>query len=93
MQDIRKGSTPEDKGTWAEVVREYTKQYPPLLTQKTIQKMTGLSASALEQARVYGKGIPFVRMGRSIRYRLDDVLEYLENLPRYRSTTQADAGK
>jgi predicted DNA-binding transcriptional regulator AlpA len=33
----------------------------------------GLSAATLEKKRVYGDGPPFIKMGRSVRYRLSDL--------------------
>ena len=72
------------------LVAELLKKYPPLLTQKHIEEITGKSASTIEQARHKGGFIPFIRVGRHVRYRLDDVAAYLENLPRFDSTTEAD---
>ena len=73
-----------------ELLQEIVRKYPPLLTQRQYCELTGKSESTAEQDRLYGRGAPFIRMGRSIRYRLDDVIAWLESLPRYRSTTEAD---
>lgn len=71
--------------------QELIKKYPPLLTQSHVHEITGRAHSSLEQDRLYGRGIPFIRMGgRSIRYRLDDVVAWLKALPRFKSTTEAD---
>ncbi len=75
-----------------ELLQELSKRYPPLLNQKQYCELTGKSASTAEQDRLYGRGAPFIRMGRTIRYRLDDVVAWLESLPRFRSTTAADNG-
>jgi hypothetical protein len=76
-----------------ELFRELSRRYPPLLNQKQYCELTGKAKSTAEQDRLYGRGAPFVRMGRSIRYRLDDVVAWLEALPRYGSTTEADSGR
>ncbi len=75
-----------------ELIAELSRRYPPLLTQAQYCELTNKAKSTAEQDRLYGRGCPFIRIGRSIRYRLDDVLAWLENLPRYTSTTQADHG-
>lgn len=70
------------------------KGYPPLLKQSHLKEITQLADSTLEQGRLTGKiGIPFVRIGRSVRYPLEGAAEYLVNLKRYRSTTEADAAE
>lgn len=75
-----------------ELLLELSKKYPPLLNQKQYCEITGKADSTAEQDRLYGRGAPFIRMGRSIRYRLDDVVDWVESLPRYGSTTEADNG-
>jgi hypothetical protein len=37
----------------------------------------GLAVSTLEKMRVYGDGPPFVKLGRSVRYRICDLESYL----------------
>lgn len=76
----------------SELFQELYRKYPPLLRQKEYCELTGKAESTAEQDRLYGRGAPFIRMGRSIRYRLDDVVAWLESLPRYNSTTEADHG-
>jgi hypothetical protein len=76
----------------SELFQEFSSKYPPLLNQKQYCELTGKAMSTAEQDRLYGRGAPFIRMGRSIRYRLDDVIVWLEGLPRYNSTTEADEG-
>lgn len=76
----------------SELFQELSRRYPPLLNQKQYCELTGKSESTAEQDRLGGRGSPFIRMGRSIRYRLDDVAAWLESLPRYNSTTEASNG-
>jgi predicted DNA-binding transcriptional regulator AlpA len=45
----------------------------PLLTQRQAAEMLALSERTLERFRVSGLGPKFVRMGKSVRYRLSDV--------------------
>jgi excisionase family DNA binding protein len=45
----------------------------PLLTQDQASEWLSLSVRTLERMRVAGNGPRFVRMGKSIRYRLCDV--------------------
>jgi len=45
----------------------------PLLTQRQAAALLCLSERTLERFRVSGVGPKFVRMGKSVRYRLSDV--------------------
>ena len=49
-----------------------------LINQNRLAEMLGCSARTLERQRLEGTGIPFCRVGRLVRYRLVDVIEYLE---------------
>jgi hypothetical protein len=62
----------------------------PLLTDTEVSRITGRARSTLQKDRVAGIGIPFVRIGRQVRYRAEDVATYLAALPRCRSTAEAD---
>lgn len=51
-----------------------------LLTTTEASQFLGMSRQFLERDRWMGPTIPFVRVGsRSIRYRLDDLKDYLES--------------
>jgi predicted DNA-binding transcriptional regulator AlpA len=67
----------------------------PLLSDRDVEKITGRARSTLQKDRVTGTGIPFVRIGRLVRYRQSDVTAFLDALPRCRSTSEhnLDGGK
>ena len=66
----------------------------PLLSDRDVERITGRARSTLQKDRVSGSGIPFVRIGRLVRYRQADVQSYLDALPAYRSTSEsATAGR
>src|ERR1044071_8203018 len=48
----------------------------PRLNEKQLAARWGVSVRTLQAARVKGSGVAFVRIGRSVRYRLEDVLVY-----------------
>ena len=53
-----------------------------LLTTKQVAKHIGICAHTLEVARCEGgkfAEIPYIKMGRNVRYRLADVEEFVEN--------------
>jgi predicted DNA-binding transcriptional regulator AlpA len=50
----------------------------PLLTQRQCAEALALSERTLERFRVSGIGPKFVRMGKSVRYRLTDVEAWIE---------------
>jgi hypothetical protein len=48
----------------------------PRLNEKLLAERWGVSVRTLQAARVKGSGVPFIQIGRSVRYRLEDVLAY-----------------
>jgi hypothetical protein len=48
----------------------------PRLNERQLAERWGVSVRTLQAARVKGGGVPFVRIGRAVRYRLEDVLAY-----------------
>ena len=51
---------------------------PPLFDTKTLVVALGLTVAWAERSRWKGKGPKFVRVGRAVRYKREDVLEWLE---------------
>jgi excisionase family DNA binding protein len=49
-----------------------------LLTQQQVAEMLQVSVRTLERWRQNGSGPPFVKVGRSPRYRLADIERWLE---------------
>jgi predicted DNA-binding transcriptional regulator AlpA len=60
----------------------------PLLSDRDVERITGRARSTLQKDRVVGSGIPFVRIGRLVRYRPSDVRAYLDALQAHRSTSE-----
>lgn len=48
------------------------------LPERDVAEITGLSLSKLQQDRHYRKGIPYSKVGKLVRYSLQDVLNYME---------------
>ena len=46
--------------------------------EKRVSRMTSFKLPTLRNDRHLGRGIPYVKIGRSVRYRLDDVIAYME---------------
>lgn len=57
---------------------ETTKTLPALLTQKQAAEYLSKSPKWFERDRWVGPTIPFVKIGRSVRYRAVDLLKYVE---------------
>ena len=51
-----------------------TKQY---LTEKQVSVMTQSALSTLRNNRYMGAGIPYYKIGKSVRYSLEDVNNYM----------------
>jgi excisionase family DNA binding protein len=49
-----------------------------LLTAKEVAALTGLSVETLAQWRSQNRGIPYLKIGRAVRYDVADVQSYLE---------------
>ena len=53
----------------------------PLLTEKDVAKIIGLSLATVRRWRMTKKGPRFLRIGASVRYHADDVKAFLEAQP------------
>jgi len=62
-----------------------------LLTEDDVSALIGRAVPTLQKDRVYGTGIPFVKIGRKAFYRETDVDAYLAALPAHRSTSEVTA--
>lgn len=63
---------------------------PALRTTAEAAAYLKLKPSTMEQHRWKGGGVPFVRIGRSVRYRQSDLDAFIDAQV-YSSTTEADA--
>jgi hypothetical protein len=63
-----------------------------LLTEVEAAHLRRQSVRTLQAERVRGGGCPFVKLGRSVRYRRADVLRFIEVNVKA-STSQADVGQ
>jgi len=55
-----------------EVTDEYVKE-------KTTSEITKIGVQTLRNHRHMGIGIPYIKIGRSVRYSLHDVIEFMES--------------
>ena len=53
-------------------------QLQEFLTDKDLAKLLGISVDIVRSLRKRRQGINYYRFGRSIRYRRDDVTEYIK---------------
>ncbi len=49
------------------------------LTEREVAKILSLSVSTLQKQRFKHTGIPYSKLGRAVRYKYEDVLEYAQN--------------
>ena len=48
------------------------------LTEKQVTEITNIATQTLRNNRSKGQGLPYVKISRSVRYSLEDVIEYME---------------
>jgi predicted DNA-binding transcriptional regulator AlpA len=48
------------------------------LNEKQVSELTGLALSTLRNDRFMGRRLPYIKIGRSVRYSLDDVVGFME---------------
>jgi hypothetical protein len=53
--------------------------------------LLGQSPRTLEKQRVVGGGVPWIALGRSVRYRRRDVLEFVEHRVRHSTSDPGEA--
>ena len=54
---------------------ETTKKY---LTEQEVAQITGRAVQTLRNERFLKKGFPFIKIGKSVRYSLQDVIDFME---------------
>lgn len=57
---------------------ETTVALPKLMNQRDLAAYLGKSTAWCERARWAGEGPKFIKLGRHVRYRADDVLAWIE---------------
>ena len=57
--------------------------------EKEVSEMTGRALPTLRNDRFLGRGLPYTKMGKSVRYSIEDVVAYME--ARRVSTSDAPA--
>ena len=48
------------------------------LTEKETAQLTGIALSTLRNHRHLGRGFPYSKLGRSVRYSFTDIVSYFE---------------
>jgi hypothetical protein len=61
--------------------------FEPLLDERELARITGRSVASLRRDRVLGTGCPFVKLGALVKYRPQDVRQYIA------SNVRATSGK
>ena len=49
------------------------------LTEKQVSEITQIALSTLRNDRFLGQGIPYIKIGRSVRYSFTDVVNFMES--------------
>ncbi|MEE8736905.1 helix-turn-helix domain-containing protein [Bifidobacterium subtile] len=65
---------------------------PPFPMPQQVSALTGIPVSTLAYWRFEGSHLPFLKLGRSVRYRRADVLNFIDSHV-YSTTAEAKAAK
>lgn len=60
------------------VSRILSKEGPILISPKETARLLSCGESTLARHRSQGTGIPYVKLGRSVKYSLADIFDYME---------------
>jgi hypothetical protein len=52
---------------------------PKYLTEVQVAEITGRALSTLRNDRFCRRGFPYIKIGRSVRYNLDDIVRHMES--------------
>jgi len=52
---------------------------PKYLNEVMVAELTGRALSTLRNERAMGQGIPYIKIGRSVRYDLEDIVSFMES--------------
>jgi predicted DNA-binding transcriptional regulator AlpA len=64
-----------------------------LLNTEQVSKMLGVAKTTLEHMRLKGNGPSYVHVGRSVRYPLSGVYEWMAEQKRFKSTSHATVAR
>ena len=67
-----------DREAHASTITQKTITVPRLLTQKEAAAFTRMSVKWLERDRWVERRIPYVKIGRAVRYRAEDIAAYID---------------
>ncbi len=51
---------------------------PKYLDERQVAKITGRGVQTLRNERSLGKGIPYIKLDRAVRYNYSDVIDFME---------------
>ena len=49
------------------------------LTEKQVAEITNRALSTIRNDRFLNRGMPYIKIGKSVRYNLQDVINYMES--------------
>jgi phage terminase Nu1 subunit (DNA packaging protein) len=52
---------------------------PKYVDERKVSEITGIALPTLRNSRFNRRGIPWIKCGRSVRYALSDVINYMES--------------
>ncbi|MGD9107423.1 MAG: helix-turn-helix domain-containing protein [Desulfobacterales bacterium] len=61
------------------LTEDTTNQIPVYIDEHKVSEITGRALPTLRNDRHRRRGIPYCKIGRSVRYSLSDVIEYVES--------------
>jgi hypothetical protein len=65
------------RGCYARNVETVYPDFEKLLDENRVAEITGQSLATLRRNRLIGRGLPFVKLGASVKYRPADLRDYI----------------
>jgi len=62
----------------SEGIRKQTMETPRWIDEKEASQIMGVAVQTLRNWRFQGTGPPYFKIGRSVRYRLNEILAFME---------------
>lgn len=62
------------------LILPHTEKRPRMMNEKKLASLLGVSVSKVQKDRARNVGVPYCKIGRSVRYNIEDVNAYIASI-------------